>query len=91
MFLHIPSLAPVAFLNNDLWEVLVVPRWPPFTPSSSHPPLLASHFPAPHFPHTQARIEDLISEHLKEELRVLGEEELGLALHAFVEKDEKVR
>lgn len=39
----------------------------------------------------QARIEDLIRQHLGAgALEVLPDEELGVALHAFVEKDDKV-
>ena len=38
----------------------------------------------------QARIEDLITQNLVEDLSLLKEEELAMALHNFVEKDEKV-
>lgn len=38
----------------------------------------------------QACIEDLIAQHLGAELDVLPAEELALALHNFVEKDDKV-
>jgi hypothetical protein len=37
----------------------------------------------------EIRIEDLIGEHLKDELRILPEQELGHALNEYVQKDEK--
>lgn len=37
----------------------------------------------------ETRIEDLIGEHLKDELRILPEQELGHALNEYVQKDEK--
>jgi hypothetical protein len=38
----------------------------------------------------QQRIEDLVAANLHHALRVLHEEDLALALHNFVEKDDKV-
>lgn len=37
----------------------------------------------------QAKVEDLVAQHLQQRLEILPEEDLALALHNFVDKDEK--
>ena len=55
------------------------------------PSLLSSPLPPPHHvpAHPQARIEDLVKANLQARLDILPPEELALALHEFVEKDER--